>query len=226
MKSKLVALLFVASILPAAATFTLSTQFGTALTSGSAPVPDGTLWALVVDADNNSTFAGGFGLNSSIFQAGTVAANAAFVAGQSLSLGTNLGGDIVFAMGGFNGTGDLGLGNLTAVLPGLNLGDNGLATNRNYAFYWFPGATYAPGTNTIGSQVGGINNAQNVALAGIDAMIIPADAAFVNQGAVEATEWSGVNTAAQFTAVNLIPEPSAALLGALGALGLLRRRRI
>jgi MYXO-CTERM domain-containing protein len=103
-----------------------------------------------------------------------------------------------------------------------------LATGLKYAFYYFPGATYTAGVNTIGSQVGGVNSNTNAPDAGLDAMIIPADSALVNQGAATIGDWSGLQTNSQFTAVNLttVPEPSAALLGAVGVLGLLRRRRI
>lgn len=221
MKMKLLApLLMMLGIGAASASVTLSTQFGEATNVSGALVPDGTLWILVVDTNNDSTFAGGFGLNSSL---GVGGANTTFTAGQSLSIGNVLGGDTIFAMGGFNGNAG-GTPGLTADTLLLNLGENGLAANRNFAFYWFPGATYAGGNSaTIGNQVGGIHQGADAG-ASLDAMVIPADGNTVAPGAAT-NEYGGSVADSRFQAVQLIPEPSTALLGAIGALGLLRRRR-
>ena len=216
MKIKLISLLFAAAVLPAAASVTIQTQFGTAFTSSSATVATGTKWALVVDANNDGLFYGGFSTASSLNSAG---ANLVFTTGQVISLGSTLGSDRVFALGTFNGAGP----GITDGPVNLSLGVNGVATGLKYAFYWFPGAT---GTTsiTVGSQVGGLSRA--VAEAGLGAMVIPADGANVPQGAAN-SDASGTVPNSSFTAVNLnaVPEPSAVLLGAIGALGLLRRRR-
>jgi hypothetical protein len=222
MKTKL-SLLFVALALPAAASITLSTQFGTAFNSSGVAVPDGTLWALVVDTNTDSQFTG-FGLNGSL--PSTVVADTYFTANQALSIGGVLNGNTIFAFGAFNGGGDLAGGAISAL--SFDYGVNGLAAGRNYAFYWFPGANFNAGTpltQTIGTQVGGIHTSSNDGLFDVG-MVLPPDGAAVSTGA--ATEAGGGTIAnSGFRAVNLtvIPEPSAALLGAIGALGLLRRRR-
>lgn len=221
MKLKAIGLVFASMLGIASATVTLQTQFGIATDVNGVALPDGTLWALVVDTNVDSTFAGGFGLNSSLTEVG---AQAAFTIGQSITLGGNFGSDTIFAMGGFNGfTNNATLG-LTADVLELTLGQNGLAAGRNFAFYYFPGVTYTGNSAILGSQIGGIHSGAD-ANAGLDAMIIPADGATVSPGAAT-SELGGSVSAAGFQAVNLIPEPSAALLGAIGALGLLRRRRI
>jgi len=224
MKAKLVALLLLALGGSAMATVTLNTQFGTAYSSTGTAVPDGTLWILVVDTNDNNLFGGGnMGLNSSLT---AQQANATFSIGQALSVGSTLGSDTIFAMGGFNGAGTgLGLGATGNGLSGLSLGTNGLAAGLDFTFYYFPGVTYnSGGPNLVGTQVGGINRSGADAGALLDGMVIPSDGAQTSPGAAN-SDFGGSVTNAQFTAVNLIPEPSTALLGAIGALGLLRRRR-
>jgi hypothetical protein len=212
MKSKLVTLLLIAAALPAAATITINTQFGTAFDAAGAPVADGTLWALIADTNGDNLFAGGFGINASLAQSG-----AAVFGGQTLALGSVFGGDTVFKLGAFNGAGP----GVTDGPFGFTLGENSLAAGQRYAFYWFPGVI-ASASHVVGSQVGGINNSLP-ADGGLDPMVVPADGAGVFQGAANA-DGGGTLANSRFTAV-LIPEPSTALLGALGALGLLRRRR-
>jgi hypothetical protein len=218
MKTK-ISLLIAALALPAAASITLNTQFGSAFDKDGVVVPDGTLWALVVDTNADTVFTG-FSNDQSLST--TEAASTHFTAGQSLSIGGLLNGNTVFAFGGFNGAGDLPGGAIDALI--FNYGTNGLAAGRSYAFYWFPGATFADGelSQVIGSQVGGINTTSaDIFDAG---MILPADGNAIAVGA--ATEAGGGSLSNErFTAVALVPEPSSALLGAIGALGLLRRRR-
>lgn len=224
----------VAFVNSASATVTINTQFGQAQTSnttGNTFVPDGTLWALIVSADN--TFAGGFGLDSSlssVFNTNEALINSTF-AGKSIALGTVFAGDTVFALGGFNGASVLSVpGSTTNGIPGLSLGTNGLATGLNFAFLYFPGVSFAAQGDTynIGSQIGGVNRSTPDAGAGTVGMIVPADSGLIFAGASTNAggDLGGSVSQSQFVAVNLIPEPSAAILGALGALGLLRRRRI
>ncbi|MCW1922092.1 hypothetical protein OKA05_05975 [Luteolibacter arcticus] len=215
MKSKLLLAALAASLIGSAeATIVLNTQFGTAFNSGGAPVAAGTLYALVIDTDNNSTFAGGFGVNTTL---GAVGANSVFTTGQQLTLGQTLGGDTIFHLGAFDGAGE----GITAEVLSLTLGVNGVLNGRSFAIYWFPGATLA--NRTVGTQVGGMNS-NLPADGGLDPMIMPADGATVNIGAATA-DGSGTQPNIRFTAVDLVPEPSAALLGLLGAVGLIRRRR-
>jgi len=209
-----------------AALVSLNTQFGQAFSSSSVAVPDGTLWAMIQD-DGDGVLSGGMLTNGSGLSAAntlnSTLVNSTF-AGKTISIGALLGGDSVFAMGAFNGNNDLSvLGSTTNALTGLNL-----TTGRAIGFYFFPGVTYtAAGTYNVGSQVGGISTLAADAGAGTVGMVVPSDGATVFMGAntFAGGDLGGSMTNAAFTAVNLVPEPSAALLGALGALGLLRRRR-
>lgn len=223
MKSKLLTLvLSLAAAATASASITLTMQFGQAYDSSNALVPDGSLWALVVDHDGGG-FAG-FNTGSSLAEANVATPGVAdnfFTAGQSLAVGNIVGGGTIFALGAFNGTAN-GLTGLAIAELVFTYGVDGLAAGRNVAFYWFPGATLG-GENKIGSQVGGISTL--AADVGVGPMVLPPDGAAVNFGAATTGDAAGSLSPAAFTAVNLIPEPSAALLGALGALGLLRRRR-
>lgn len=219
MKAKVILLMFTATVISAPAAVTLNTQFGTAFDSSGVAVANGTLWALVVDVGSNGFT--GFGANSSLASQPALTADAFFTAGQSLAVGGNLNGNTIFRMGGFNGAGP----GITDGPVGITYGVNGTAAGLNYAFYWFPGATFTGGSSeTIGSQVGGINTTSNDGIFDFG-MVLPPDGALASTGAATA-EGGGSLADSSFQAVNLIPEPSAALLGAIGALGLLRRRRI
>jgi len=222
-------LLLLAFAMPLQAAISLSVTFGIAYDSSSNPVPDGTLWALVVDdvlatqtMDPNYGFAG-FAADESLITDGV--ADDYFTSGDTFTLGSSIGGGTVFAIGGFNG----GDGSTTELLTGLTLGVNGLVEGRNFAFYWFPEATFtgdANDTQTIGNQVGGIHNATSN-LEGepfTSGMIVPGDGKTETVGAGNVTLGGSISDS-EFVAVTLIPEPGTALLAALGSLILLRRRR-
>lgn len=214
MKSKL---LLIAICLTASASAAVSLQgsFGDLRDSSGAAVSNGTLFILV--GFTGPTFSGGLTANSSLTEVG---ANAAFTVGQTVSVGSAFGGaGTIFAIGGTGGS------TAEVVLPGLNNAGN-VASGNSYAIYWFPGALYVSGTSgTIDDQVGGFSSSTGTSEFSLDGMIIPPNGQDVTQGF--GTVSSGGNIANSFTnAVNLVPEPSAALLGAIGALGLLRRRRI
>lgn len=217
MKSKL---LLIAICLTASASAAVSLQgsFGDLRDSSGAAVSNGTLFILV-GFPVGPAFSGGLTANSSLT---VVGANAAFTAGQTVSVGSAFGGaGTIFAIGGTGGS------TAEVVLPGLNNAGN-VASGNSYAIYWFPGALYVSGTSgTIDDQVGGFSSSTGTSAFSLDGMIIPPNGQDVTQGF--GTVSSGGNIADSLTnAVNLtvIPEPSAALLGAIGALGLLRRRRI
>lgn len=225
MKSKY--MIIIASLGLVASSFgaiTISTQFGVANSVSNTPVPDGTLWALIVDNGNN-VLPGGMATNSSISASITEGVLADFST-LSLSLGTVIGGDTVFALGGFNGSSTLSIAGTTADVVEATLGTLGLVSGRAYGFYYFPGKTFTTQGATYSGfgEVGGVNTLLNDAGAFTDGMIIPNDGFTVTQGASTPGDLGGSITQGAFTAVP-IPEPSAALLGALGALGLLRRRR-
>lgn len=222
MKTKL-ALLLIAAALPSGATVLLNTQFGTAFDSSGVAVADGTLWVLIGNTNGDGSIAGTT-INSTLID---TTANTLFTVGQSINLGSVIGGDTVFAMGGFNGAAP----GIDASALTLTYGVNATAASQTFAFFWFPGATYGgsdPITSgssptVIGSQVGGINTTSADGVFDIG-MTLPADG-FQGSSGAATSDGGGTIADSAFQAVNLIPEPSAALLGALGALGLLRRRR-
>lgn len=222
MKNKIIALVFGALVLPTSASITLSAQFGAASNTSGVAVPDGTLWALVVDTNSDNLFPGAFGANQSLGETGALTT---FTPGQQLTIGGNLlGGDTVFALGRFNGTAN-GVTGLAIFEEGYTLGTNGLVAGKQFAFYWFPGSTYtSSGTNVVGSAVGGINTGADAA-AGLGGMVVPSEGAFYTTGAATTGAAGGSLSASRFLAQTLVPEPSSALLGAIGSLGLLRRRR-
>ena len=233
MKSKLfLVALLAAAALPASATVSLSYQFGVARDMHGVAVPDGTLWAIVGDTNADGLFPGGFSTNASIYGLPAAQALNTFYFGQTLAVGSALGEDRVLAMGGFNGTENNGLTGIAASFLMLPLGVNGAAAGQNFAFYWFPGSTFTTGLNTVGNEIGGINTLLDDIIGGTGPMSLGADGSTLSVGAATA-EAGGVTSNAGFTAVSvseftaaLIPEPSTALLGALSALGLIRRRRL
>lgn len=223
MKTKLLLFSSLACASSAFATITLNTAFGVASNSAGTAVPDGTLWALVVDG-GNSSFAGGFGLNATMTAAG---ANVDFVSGQTFSLGSLFGSDRVFALGGFNGAGSQSIAGSTFDAISLDpVTNTALVAGRQAAFYFFPGVTFtsAGATYTIGSQIGGINGAADVNSGTEAGLIIPADGSTVGFG-LGTSALGGSVADSSFRSVVLIPEPSSALLGVLGGSLLLRRRR-
>lgn len=225
MKSKLIALAFAGFVGTASATISLQTQFGV-FSYDSSPVADGTLWALVVDANNDSQFFGGFGLNSSLGLAGATSSG---LLSSNIALGTSLGGDTVFALGGFNGFANNGIAGLTADVLELTLGTNGLTAGRAFAFYYFPGVEFTndAATYAVLGAAGGIHAGADPDAGLPDAMFIPADGNAVTLGAANSDLGGTLLSDSNFASVGqIVPEPSAALLSALGALGLLRRRRI
>ena len=223
--------LLAAAALPASATITLNCQFGVARDMYGVAVPDGTLWAIVGDTNADGTFPGGFSTNASIYGLPSAQALNTFYFGKVLAVGGAIGGDRVLAMGGFNGTANDGLTGLAVSVVSLTFGVNGAASGQNFAFYWFPGSAFTTGVNTVGREIGGINSLVVDNSGGLDPMTLGADTSLLTVGAATASA-GGVTSNAAFTAVSLsevtgslIPEPSTALLGALGTLALLRRRR-
>lgn len=216
-KTVLLALLLSAA--SANATITLQTFFGALHDASGAVVPEGTLWALVVD-NGAAGFAGGFGANSSLAQAG---AAEVFAPGQSLSIGGLLGSDTIWAMGGVSA--DAGAaGSAAPVFTSMAYGTNGLAAGLNYAIYWFPGVTYSgSGSQTIGSQVGGFHSTAGNTDLGVSGMTLPPDGNTDTQGFVTVSAGGQIDDATVRAVI--IPEASTALLGLLGAIGLIRRRR-
>ncbi|MCU0781338.1 MAG: hypothetical protein MUF04_09595 [Akkermansiaceae bacterium] len=199
MKSILSFLLLAATALPVAATIRIYAQFGTACNVAGAPVPDGTLWALIVDTNGDGILPGGFGANQSLTAAGVAAFQ-----GRTIEIGSVFAGDAVFALGGVASSHTEVPGSISESL-GLVLGVNGLASGRIYAFYWFPGVTYG-GAHMILNEVGGINSLwENDG--GLEPMIIPDDYLMATQGAAE-ENCEGTIPKIRFTAVLAPPVDS------------------
>ncbi len=227
MKSIVLAFLLLSTCLVTVrATVTVENLFGYAYDSSGNLVADNTLWVLVVDADNNNSILG-TSLNATL---NSLTGNNLFSAGDSINLGTTIGGDTVFAMGGFNGA--EGTGTSFSVLN-FALGSNGALAGRNYSFVWFPGVVYSgvsPITSgslahTIGTQVGAINRSTTDGVSQFNTgMVLPTDGNTIATGAVT-TDFGGSATQGQFTAINLIPEPSSFLLTSLALFGFVLRRK-
>jgi hypothetical protein len=218
MKSSLTSLLLFATVLPAPASSIVNFLFGQAFDRSGVTVPIGTLWALIVDSNDNHTFPGGFGLNGNIstHPSGPIS----LARGQALALGDDVDGDTVFALGRFE---DPGFATSSMMISAF--GQYGLAQGRNYAFYWFPGVIYSnTHANVIQDEIGGINSALADFGAGLDPMVIPPDGSVLIQGAAT-VDAGGALPNAVFTAVSTVPETSTALLAAWGALGLMHRRK-
>ena len=195
-------------------------------------VPNGTLWALIVDGGDGVLPAGlssgqSIGAKAAANLIATTAAAEASFGNRSFTLGSLFGTDTVFALGGF--TGGAGAPGTAAPALDLTLNINGLVTGRTYGFYYFPGVTFSNAAATYASAgtVGGINGVAD-ASAALDAMIVPADNYAGSQGfntTIGALGGETPNTSMTTVIVSAVPEPSSALLGAFCALGLLRRRR-
>ena len=205
------------------ATISMNTTFGLCRNlAGAALVPDGTLWVMIVDTNGDNALPQ-LALNSGI---STSLQSPFWYA--NLSLGSVVANDTVFAMGSFNGTANGFTGADVASVSDLALGTLGLTAGRNFGFYWFPGVTYTGPANQVvgwgGGSVGAINSTTGDANLGYDPMTIPAEGGSTAPGS-GSIELGGEQANTKFNAVAIVPETSTALLGALGALGLLRRRR-
>ena len=213
---------------------------GTTLTQcktadGSVAIPAGSLGLLIVDTAGN-----GF------FNLGNVASNTALLptndpgllpTSANLTIGSTFGGETIL-----NILSSPGGGSFSGFLSATSIAG---FEGKNFAVVWFPTilASGAPATapgNTAWGLVRGLDWTLPVADAGTftssatDASsggsYFAPNATTGLSGAVVQTQFrttlaNGTAGAASFTIVG-VPEPSAALLGALGVLGLLRRRRI
>lgn len=155
------------------------------------------------------------------------------VANASVTMGSTFGGDLII--------GKLSVTTAGTLPAGFTIDNVAAIQGKNFALYYFPALTLASSSVPNSTSYGVVQ--------GID-WILPA----VNGGELFTTSSTPANYAAAdvfarviatvgppssatndnfttsgspaFMVGGAIPEPSAALLGALGALGLLRRRRI
>ncbi len=213
------------------ATITLNTFFGIATSSdGVTPVPDDTLWIMIVDRDGNNVLPGGLEADSSLNQNVDTSQIADDFSNIMLSLGATINGDVIFAMGGMNGTENFGQAGISNEAIELGLGESDILgssdVGKTFGFYWFPGIAYDSGNPNVqlGSvfEVGGISTVNNLDAG--DPMVIPGDGITINIGA-STEELGGTTPSADFTAL-AIPEPSTLVLSLVGAVALLRRRRV
>jgi len=174
------------------------------------------VWGILVDTTGNGFQAGQY------LPGALVADNATANRpnGQFLSTSTGVTDDLLVIsqnLMSLSGTGDSSTGFARPTnLTGLNY-TNGVSQNDSFAIVWFDYTTKNGATQAFvnGDKYGLLTNA---------AFVLPADS---GSSLSYASNFTGADTArpANLTFGEAIPEPSAALLGAVGALGLLRRRR-
>lgn len=193
---------------------------GTATTGlGALNAPVGTLLLLVADTGSDG-FLGGKSLSGDLLAA---ADSPKLTPAQvSTTVGQTFGGDLIL--------GKLGVTTGGALNGGFSF-DNALASQgKNFAIIYIPSLTTSspaaiPGSTNYGIVRGSDwvltadNTGQSFAFSTTDSLT----------SYFRVTVASGVATNDAFTTATpsfqIVPEPSAALLGAVGALGLLRRRR-
>lgn len=171
-------------------------------------VSNGLVWGLMISTANTtfSVFDEGFVLSTSLSGKVLPGTDDYFISSSVLTAqGT---------------TTDLANPGKINIMNGIVVNDsltNPIATGNQFAIVWFD-STVTSATQSLqgGMKYGLITNA---------AWTIPASGGTQNISASFAGSPDPVKLANGFT-VTGVPEPSAAILGAIGALGLLRRRRI
>ena len=203
----------------------LNTTFGAMRDSTDAVVADGIRMVMIVD-NGDGVFPGGMALNSTTATLNPSLVTAAWE-GQSLAVGSIIGGDTVFWSGTLDSLGTSGVAGIWAGAETLLLGSNGLVAGRPYAFAWFPQTTGLTATADMGGlfQVGAVSYTDPAQLGGdpLAAMVVPADGQVFSPTVVD-TENGGTLPAGSWSA-SPVPEASTALLGLIGLAGLVRRRR-
>ena len=211
---------------------------GTAVTNarnslGTASVPTGSLALLIVDTANN----GFIGLANNLVDGTTFSTTSdpnVNTMSAGLTAGSTFGGDYVL------GVLTTGTGSISGLLSSVSVASY---LNMKFAVVWFDGVNTAgaPAKAAAGTKFGIVRGSDWVFPAtdagdfSLDSTDSAGAASFFQVNAnVPATGASNFRTilsggttgAAAFTIAGpAVPEPSAVLLGAIGALGLLRRRR-
>jgi hypothetical protein len=197
---------------------------GTALSGiGAANAPAGSLILFVVDTGGDGFF-GNAALSGDL----TAANNPGLTAAQAgININTTFGGDLVVGRAAVSSAGSL-VGTLTDF-------DNlaGTFQNKNFALIWLPGLTTSSTTLAAG-QIFGITSGSDWTLPAANAgQTYSYSTASVDETTFfrpTTTDATDVTLNDRFTTsggatFSIIPEPSVALLGALGVFGLIRRRR-
>lgn len=195
---------------------------GTAVSGLGAAAPVGTLVLLVVDSPP-SNFGGGLSPLSGDLTSTSVSPLA--IASASITLGQTFGGDLIIGRSSVTSAG---------ALPGGFTFDNvaGIQGSR-FSLIFLPSLTSSStDANVVSSTTYGIISGTDWILPSVNGGESFSFSATDSLGAASffrVTISSGVATNDQYASsaanLTLVPEPSAAVLGALGALALLRRRR-
>jgi hypothetical protein len=180
------------------------------------------VWGIIVDGNNNGLQSGAYlgnGINSTVLQSKLGA--------QILNTSAGATDDVLYLAGSVfstSGTGDSSTGKARPLsITNIAMNANGVGTGDAFSLVWFDLDSVDIGGTTITSSA---NSTVPNLLAGLKYGVLGVSQALPTDGQTLtiASNYTGADPVrtANFA---LVPEPSAALLGALGALGLLRRRR-
>jgi len=192
------------------------------------------VWGLVVDTAGDG-FDGAVGTNASNSYSGGFSyiptttsgsyTGATDTDGQILSVNGVASDDVLFLSINLMATttnANDGAANLfrPTQITALTLGQNGVATGKSFAVIWFDATSFG-GTSADGQKYGMVTGPTGTPDA--QTLVLPSDTSTTNYS----KNFLGTETPrlASLTLGGAVPEPSTALLGMLGALGLLRRRR-
>lgn len=176
------------------------------------------VWGIVVST-TNSTFAGATAESPYDFTGLVVSDNTALPGGQALTISNGVATDdrlyISTNLMSLSGTGDSSTGVARPTNLNSLLYSNGVTAGDSFALIWFDFTTKTGQAMTSGSNYG---------ILALPGFILPADAGSSTSFAALGAGPDPVRTASLELGVP-VPETSTSLLGALGALALLRRRR-
>lgn len=198
---------FLAACMPAfgAVTIGLSSIAADNFANGAGVATDGLFYGIIVDTNAN-------GFSSTYTKPGTLELTTSYTLLSGLGAST---GDVLIMCDFTTYSGD-NPGTIYDI-ANITLGINGLASAQSFQVVWFDGnaiGTLSDASFTLPND-GELKDYPNP-FVGTDP---------VRQAGLAYSGTSGTSTGPGATFV-AVPEPSAALLGVIGALGLLRRRRI
>lgn len=182
---------------------------------------DGFASATSVASDGGLLFTGGATYEPGFVRTGT-SGTGALPNGQALKVNNVTTDDIIFLSSNLMAI--VGSEGRMTQLSSFNYA-SGMAANDRYALVWFD-YTSLGGAATLGGDKYGAWTRLNGTPTVTNSTILPADPGSYTTATGPAGNFGADNTmATKVASLTLVPEPSTALLGALGALGLLRRRR-
>ena len=217
--------------LGARAALTIDIIAGRLLNSSGNEVSDSSIWALVVDDDNNNTLPGNLSLSSTgklLPDQPTFEAVWEDFSGIEIVADAMINGDRileVFLVDGFNTSGQTAVTYQTITLSDAQWQ---AVSGKKWGIFWFPeliGSTTLPSSGNF--EIGGYYD-PNVGSGGHSGMVMPTYVDGTNPQVVAAfigTDVPGAGGALGTSNFTAIPEPSAMLLTLLGSVALLRRRR-